>query len=340
MRVRARLLLSLVASLGGVGCAHVESKAPPATSSAKADTAFCLADDHSTLEKGATPDALLALDNQFLGAHARARAEECRRLESERLVMRFSFGRLEARFKGAPLLGGPVDVLPAEYHAIKDVSHAVFLAGLIFEDHSTEARARALRAAKAVSAALDQLADPTNASAKRIPPALLPQQQRILGETKSALTAFADGKLDANAQQAFFAKVRPDVLANLRAVSGALVRGLDAAVKRVRAEVAAKDPKAWDDLVVVVTVSHQARAREIGVQYFERLLKEPQSEGARGERRLVVSEGLGKPAQQYGLVSAHIVDQVGSEQVFADPFRIQSDVLADDGGALEAIFPR
>jgi hypothetical protein len=338
-----RSLSILAFSTCTIACAHGESKlaspqsaplTPPRT-----DSTFCLAEEHGTLEKNAARDPLLALDEQFLKAHARARADECKRVEAERLVMRFSFGRLEARYKGRPLLGDGVDVLPPEYHVLKDVSHGVFLAGLVFDDASNDAPAHAAAALAAIDAAARQL-DEGAGAAKRIPARMLPVEQRILRETKTALASFAAGKLDRAAQNAFFDKVRPDVLANLRVVSGALVRGLDAEVKRVRAGVEREDPKAWDSLVAVVTVSHQARAREIGVQYFERLLKEPQGEGARNERRLVVSEGLWKPAQQYGLLVAHVVDQVGSERVFDDPLRLQWDVLADDGGALDEVFPR
>lgn len=337
---RSLLFVFLASSL--VACAHAGPKTPPAAAPAptSADTTFCLADEHSTLEKNAAADPLLALDTQFLKAHTRARAGECRRLEAERLVMRFSFGRLDARWKGKALLGGPFDVLPPEYHAVKDISHGVFLAGLLFEDRSADRIAHAKAALETYEAVSAQLRDGSSASVKRIPPALLPAQQRIVDETRRAVAAFAEGKLDAAAQQAYFEKLRPDILANLRAISGALVRGLDAAVKRARAEVEAVDKTAWDQLVVIVTVSHQARAREIGVQYFERLLKEPAGEGAKNERRLVVSEGLWKPSQQYGLFVAHVVDQVGSNQVFGDPLRLQWDVLADDGGALDAIFPK
>ncbi|HVH44444.1 MAG TPA: hypothetical protein VM925_18955 [Labilithrix sp.] len=325
-------------------CARAEPKAPSApvaaTISKTDDSTFCLADEHSSLEKHGEADPLPALDRRFLKAHTRARAEECRRLESERLVIRFSFGQLEARWHGEPLLGGKVDVLPSEYHAVKNASHAVFLAGLLFDDHSKEAPVHVADAVASLDDAIRHLHDGSSESAKRIPASLLPAQERLLVETRTAIAAFGKGELDAAAQKAFFAKVRPDVLANLRTVSGALVRGLDATVKRVRAAVEEKDPKAWDGLVVLVTVSHQARAREIGVQYFERLLGEQAGEGARNERRLIVSEGLGKAPQQYGLLVAHIVDQVGSQRVFDDPLRLQWDVLADDGGALDELFRR
>lgn len=340
MHALGRTLAALILSASALACARSEPKTTATPTAAPAADTFCLADEHGTLEKNAAADALLSLDAQFLKAHTRARAVECRRLESESLVMRFSFGRLDARLRGKPLLGGSVDVLPREFHAVKDVSHAVFLAGLLFEDTSSERAARVTSARSAVDGTIALLREGSTESAKRIPPSLLSAQLHILEETRAALAAFEKGELDAAGQRAYFEKVRPDIHANLRAISGALVRGLDAAVKRARAEADAVDPKAWDKLLVIVTVSHQARAREIGVQYFQRLLKERPGEGARNEQRLVVSEGLWKPAQQYGLLVAHIVDQVGSDQVFGDPMRLQWDVLSDDDGSLDRLLPQ
>jgi hypothetical protein len=275
---------------------------------------------------------LHALNRQFLAAHARARAAECERLAKERLVLRFAGGVLEARWKGRAIGGGRVDVLPPEFHPVKDVSHAVFLAALLFAERAggeavTEAIAGVDAATEAIGAA-------------RVPAELVPGLRRILGRTREALTVYAAGRLDVDAQAAYFAAVRPDVQANLRAVAGAVVRGLHAAVSRVRAEVAAADPGAWANVVVVVGgVSHQARARDIGVQYFERLLAEPVAEGAQGERRLIVAEGVMDAAGQVGLAAAHAVDRVGGAVIFGEPARLQRDALADDGGALDAVLP-
>jgi hypothetical protein len=85
---------------------------------------------------------------------------------------------------------------------------------------------------------------------------------------------------------------------------------------------------------------HQARAREIGIRYFERLLAEPVGEGARNERRLVVAEGMIRGPEQYGLLATHLVDQAGASAIFNDALRLQSDVTADDGGVLDSLLPK
>lgn len=300
-----------------------------------APEAWCAAEVlRSAEEEVAGGDGRLhALNRQFLAAHARARAAECERLAKERLVLRFAGGVLEARWKGRAIGGGRVDVLPPEFHPVKDVSHAVFLAALLFAERAGEAVIinEAIAGVDAAAVAIE---------AARVPVELMPGLRRILERTREALAAYAAGRLDDDAQAAYFAAVRPDLQANLVAVAGAVVRGLHAAVSRVRAEVAAADPEAWTTVVVIVGgVSHQARARDIGVQYFERLLAEPVAEGAQGERRLIVAEGVMDPAGQVGLAAAHAVDRVGGAVIFGEPGRLQRDALADDGGALDAVLP-
>jgi hypothetical protein len=256
-------------------------------------------------------------------------------------VIRYSFGVLEARWKGSPLPDGKVSVLPPAYHPIKDVSHAVFLAALLFDEpQGPDARAHAATAVDAIEATMAQLDDASSLTTALIPQAMLPAQKRLLAATRDALVAFTRATLDSAGQAAYFARVRADLLANLRAVAGALVTSLDANVRRFRKAVEAKDPSAWDSVVVVVGVMHQARAREIGIQYFERLLGEPVGEGARNERRLVVAEDMTRGPEQYGLLSAHLVDRAGAWKIFADPSRLQWDVMADDGGVLDSLLPR
>ncbi len=313
--------------------------APSTTAAPTSEPVWCAAPVRSSAEgKLGVSGALAALNQEFLKAHAAARKEACEKLESEHLVLRYAFGSLEARYKGKDLLGGPVNILPPEYHPIKDVSHAVLLAALLFQSKPTEGRASASSVLSVIDAALAQLDDAKSPTTKLIPSARLPAQKRLLMATRGAVLAFSQGKLDDGAQRAFFTKVRPDLEENIRSVSGAFLRELHRRVEEARKKV--DDPKAWANLVVVVGSAHQARAREIGVQYFERLLEEPVGEGARNENRLVVSESLWSPADQLGLLATHLVDQTSGELVFGDPLRLQWDVLADSGGVLDALMPR
>lgn len=283
---------------------------------------------------------LADLNMQFLQAHARARARQCRDLEANRLVLRYSFGLLEARFRGEEVTHAYI--LPKPYHPVKDVSHAVYLSALLFtEPRGVDRDQHILRTLFALDSALAQLQEPTSATAALLPKVLHDRETRLLQQTRNALTHFSAGELGSNEQKAYFESIRADLRANLHDMAIASLRELDGAIESTRAKVAKLDPKAWDSALVVVGVMHQARAREIGIQYFERLLGEHAGEGARNERRLVVAEHVTIPSEQLGLLAAHLVDEEGAAAIFADPLRLQWDALGDvDPAALNQFFER
>jgi len=283
---------------------------------------------------------LAEVNIQFLQAHARARALQCTELETTRLVLRYSFGLFEARFRGQELTS--TYILPKEYHPVKDVSHAVYLTALLFAEPSSVERDRHLaQTLSAVRSALAELEDPTSPTTNLLPARFRERESRLLQRTRVALESFSAGRIDSEGQRAYFEAVRGDLEDNLRDIAVASLRTLHTAVESTRAQVLQLDPNAWDSALVVVGVMHQARAREIGIQYFERLLGEHAGEGARNERRLVVAEHMTAPSDQLGLLSAHLVDEEGAAVVFGDPLRLQWDALGDvDAATLDAVFRR
>ncbi len=314
-------------------------QAPPQSSSASTSPPWCVADALGTSEpKPGVVGPLADLNSQFLKAHARARAHECLDLESNRLVLRYSFGLFEARFRGKQLTR--TSVLPKEYHPVKDVSHAVYLSALLFAEPSGVERDRnTLQTLSTLDAALAEMRAPSPPTAPLLPPRYQEREMRLLQRTREAVARFSLGELTPEEQKTYFDSVRSDLKDNLRDIATASLQGLHAAVEATRVEVAKIDPKAWDSALVVVGVMHQARAREIGIQYFERLLHEPVGEGARNERRLVVAEQMTVPSQQLGLLAAHLVDQGGANAIFADPLRLQWDALGDvDAATFDALF--
>ena len=99
--------------------------------------------------------------------------------------------------------------------------------------------------------------------------------------------------------------------------------------------------EAWPKVVAVISTSHQARAREVTVQYFERLLGDHLTEGALGEQRLVMLEGAGQKGTAESVMTGHLVDQRLSALLFDDPLFLQSDVLGKFAGRhLDRMFPR
>ncbi len=311
--------------------------APPEKSSAP----WCAADVHGTDESAhGVAGPFADLNRQFLEANARARAQQCADLEANRLVLRYSFGLLEVHFRGRELTR--LYVIPKEYHPVKDVSHAVYLTALLFaEPEGVERNRHNERTLYALDSALTQLRDPTSATAILLPERFHEREVRLLQRSREAVASFSDGGLRPDQKSAYFESVRADLKDNLRDIGIATLEGLHAAVVSARADVAKMDPKAWDSALVIVGVVHQARAREIGIQYFERLLNESVGEGARNERRLVVAEQMSAPADEFGLLAAHLVDQRGASAIFGDPLRLQWDVLGDvDTATLDALFHR
>lgn len=312
---------------------------PGATLATPTDSSWCVADVHGTAEaEFGVKGPLSELNTEFLEAHARARCQQCADLEKHRLVLRYSFGLFEARYLGKDILR--TFVVPKAYHPVKDVSHGVFLAALLFAESPGAQRDRHVaRTLETIEAILAQLGTASSPTETLLPQQLRERERRLLERTRSAVVRFSTGELGPDAQKAYFESVRGDLTDNLHDIAAETQKALHAAVESTRLAVSKINPKAWDSVVVVVAVAHQARAREIGIQYFERMLSEPVGEGARNERRMVVAEQLFQAAQQYGLLATHLVDQAGGATVFGDPLRMQWDVLGDERTTLDTLLP-
>jgi hypothetical protein len=254
-------------------------------------------------------------------------------------MIRYASGALEARWKGVEL-GRRADLYTPRLHAIKAVSHAAFLAALLFGEPAGPDRESHLQdALRDLSALRTDLADPETAAAKTFLPDERSDQIAILTLTSKALESFRQGQLDETGRLDYFASIRRPLNENLRRGSVAVLTAVHEAVSAYKKEVDAKDPTAWASLVVLASVSHQGRARDIVVQYFERLLGETVSEGASRENRLVILEGQAKPAAQRGVLAGHDVDRQFAEAIFGDPGRLQWDVMGDSGGFLDSLLP-
>lgn len=283
--------------------------------------------------------SLSSLSERFREAHQRARAKQCVALETQQLMIWYSFGTLQARWKGVEL-GRPANLFTPRLHAFKAVSHAVFLAALLFEEPAGPDRESHLRdALKDVSALRTDLTDSRTEAAKAFLPDELPDQIAILTLTSKALESFRSGQLDQTGRRDYFVSIRRPLTENLRRASVAVLTTVHEAVTAYKREVDAKDATAWASLVVLANVSHQGRARDIVVQYFERLLGETVSEGASLENRLVILEGQSKPAAQRAGLAGHNVDRQFAEVIFGDPGRLQRDVMGDSGGFLDSLLP-
>jgi hypothetical protein len=254
-------------------------------------------------------------------------------------MIQYAFGTVEARWKGVEL-GRPAHLFTPRVHALKAVSHAVFLAALLFgEPAGPDRESHVQDALRDISALRSDLTDSKTDAAKTFLPDERSDQIAMLTLTSRALEGFRNGQLDDNGRRDYFISIRRPLTENLRRASVAVLTAVHEAVSAYKKEVDAKDPTAWASLVVLARLSHQGRARDIVVQYFERLLGETVSEGASLENRLVILEGQATPAAQRGALAGHNVDRQFAEMIFGDPRRLQWDVMGDSGGFLDTLFP-
>lgn len=78
-------------------------------------------------------------------------------------------------------------------------------------------------------------------------------------------------------------------------------------------------------LEIVVAGAHQARARSLGMQYFQKRFGEAAGE----ERRVAYSEATGNLEEARSLVGTRRLDRAIASAFFGDPKRLQRDVLGD-----------
>ena len=78
-------------------------------------------------------------------------------------------------------------------------------------------------------------------------------------------------------------------------------------------------------LQVVVAGDHQARARSLGMQYFQRRLAEP----AGSDERVTYGENISSADEAITLVGTRRLDQLIARAFFGDEKRLQRDVLGD-----------
>jgi hypothetical protein len=86
---------------------------------------------------------------------------------------------------------------------------------------------------------------------------------------------------------------------------------------------------AWQRLLVVICVGHQARHREMAVQYFRKLLDEPEGINAENEERVICAEAISDFSAALDLLARHIIDQQSSRAFFGNTTQLQRDLLSD-----------
>jgi hypothetical protein len=85
---------------------------------------------------------------------------------------------------------------------------------------------------------------------------------------------------------------------------------------------------------IVVATAHQARDREISLQYFSKKFGHRVGEGARYENGMVVLEGKFDETSALNLLARHYLDREVGDIMFNEPARLQRDVLADSAAII------
>lgn len=289
----------------------------------------------SPAEPAASSNSSIAQANRsFHVDYDRLSAEEAATLGAARPLVVASASTAKLRFHGKE---SRWTLVGERYHMLKGLTHipvgtVCFLLTLSQAALTRDEKAHLLDLKKSIASAKGEI------SAASVGAEMVPVEHRLLGATTELLDdALAHGRPDDERLHAFGKAIRADVDANLAVASGMLLANLDTAAHEMKALVGAE---AWSRLVVVISTTHQARAREVTVQYFERLLGEHLAEGALGEQRLVVLEGAMSKATAEAIMSAHLIDQRLGFLLFDDPQFIQSDVLGKSAGAhLDKLFP-
>jgi hypothetical protein len=280
------------------------------------------------LELNGLQDPVLALNGLFHQQYASARTAYVARLGTEERPVLLMDGTLTLHWRGNDTR---YPVLTPRYHALKALSHVPFgvyveLLGNTGPTLSEDTKARFQRTRELIPMAHAMLDDP-DSTTRRVLPSELVEGQRVLLRESDALLAesLSRGKPSPERLARFVQAVRPSLIANVRASARDELDELHRHVGTIRASMT---PEQWGRVVVVISTSRQARAREGSLQYFERLLGEPpMGEGASKEGRIVVLEAFGsrKPLEVMGV---HELDQDAAAGLLGDKYLLQSDLLA------------
>ncbi|HKP56160.1 MAG TPA: hypothetical protein VJV78_05560 [Polyangiales bacterium] len=156
-------------------------------------------------------------------------------------------------------------------------------------------------------------------------------------ETQRDVCAILDASLDFvdrprsgtrdDALEAFARTVGPGLLRLTHEATRLQLESLHASVERALAPLSGTER---EELQVVVTGDHQARARSLGMQYFRQRLREPED----SEERVAYAEGVSDEREAFDLVGTRRLDHAVAAAFFGDRKRLQRDILGDSAAEL------
>jgi len=214
-----------------------------------------------------------------------------------------------------------VVVKPVEYHELKAVAHvplALFVM-LSFPQEpglSNDRLQRLRHYPELMARAYESL------SGRRFTADQLGRQKKIFSASFELLDGvLAQGQVDPHTLEDFARQIGPLLLANVSDATAAEMRNLYRTAAAWQKKLTAAE---WNALHVVMIGPHMPRDQECSIQFFERLLREPE-EG----RRITYAEALWNENDALNLLATHVVDEAAGAAFFGDPMRMHRDLLAD-----------
>ena len=260
-----------------------------------------------------------AINDEFHAAHAESRGEARREVPvfvvlADALILFHRGERTSWSFS------------PRAFHVIKSVAHApLVIFAMLYgrTDEHLDPRLRAQLGAQRERmveslARLDQDARELTAATR--------------DDLRSVLVACIDfldprrAHVSEPARDAFAGKLGPLLL---RLSDAATQLQLDALDEHVEYALSTLSAEARSELQVVVAGDHQARARSLAMQYFQKRLREPPD----SERRVTFAEGVADEQAALALVGTRRLDHAMARAFFGDEQRLQRDILGDSAHA-------
>lgn len=130
---------------------------------------------------------------------------------------------------------------------------------------------------------------------------------------------------------AYFSKANPLLRDIITFAAKRELNALDKALKPWLAQMSTREKK---KIGIVVATAHQARAKEISLQYFEKKFGKQLGEGASREFGLVILEDKFDEDSALKLLARHYLDREAGLVLFDEAARLQRDVLADAAAKL------
>lgn len=224
-----------------------------------------------------------------------------------------------------------VDVTPDNFHTVKAFLHAFFALYLALptEDSqsiSPDTRNNLLKIQRNLHEAMLEIPSLE----------LTPREQALTRQLANLSENFIASTLKQKNYQkrqltTYLTSARPLVNAILDDAARIELNALDKTVNRWLAQMPVEDRH---KLVIGVAISHQARAKEISLQYFAYKFGYRYGNGAIRENHYVVIEDNFDENSALKALARHYVDRIAAKDIFHRSNRLQKDVLASSATAI------